>query len=97
MLFFYFQSGSFDVSNWNLKPLPPSPQGSSIGAAVSAKVMVPPHEKRKVVFSLAWDCPEVKFVKGKSYHRHVLESHLFRLFSLYCVFGYLKMDFMGLL
>lgn len=63
------EHGSFNSSNWDIKPLPPSAQGSSIGAAVSARVVVPPHEKRTVVFSLAWDSPEVKFVKGKSYHR----------------------------
>lgn len=63
------ENGSFDSGNWDMKPLPPSGQGSSIGAAVSARVVVPPHEKKTVVFSLAWDSPEVKFVKGKSYHR----------------------------
>ncbi|KAH7445901.1 hypothetical protein KP509_01G027700 [Ceratopteris richardii] len=64
------EHGSFAPRNWDLKPSPPSSQGSSIGAAVAAKVIVPSHEKKHVVFALVWDSPEVKFVKGKSYHRY---------------------------
>lgn len=69
------EHGSFDPGNWDIKPLPPSKQGSSIGAAVAARVVVPPHEKRTVVFALAWDSPEVKFVKGKSYHRRYTQFY----------------------
>jgi non-lysosomal glucosylceramidase len=63
------QKGSFDQENWSSKPSVPTRQGSAIGAALAARVEVPPGEKRDVVFSLAWDSPEVKFLKGKSYHR----------------------------
>ncbi|XP_024382229.1 uncharacterized protein [Physcomitrium patens] len=63
------ENGSFDKENWNFKPSAPTRQGSAIGAAIAARVEVPPGEKRDVVFSLAWDSPEVKFLKGKSYHR----------------------------
>lgn len=73
------QHGSFDQGNWDMKPFPPSTQGSSIGAAVSASVVVPAHEKKTVVFSLAWDSPEVKFLEGKSYHR--------RYSQFYGIFG----------
>ncbi|KAG0621376.1 hypothetical protein M758_3G014900 [Ceratodon purpureus] len=61
--------GSFDKGNWSSKPSTPTRHGSAIGAALAARVVVPPGEKRDVVFSLAWDSPEVKFLKGKSYHR----------------------------
>lgn len=48
-----------------------SEPGSSIGAAIAASVTVPPDGVRTVTFSLAWDCPEVKFMGGKTYHRWV--------------------------
>ncbi|KAI5068564.1 hypothetical protein GOP47_0016909 [Adiantum capillus-veneris] len=69
------EHGSFDSGNWDIKPSPASSQGSSIGAAVAAKVVVPPHEKKTVVFGLAWDSPEVKFIKGKSYHRRYTQFY----------------------
>lgn len=64
-----FQHGSFDklgnvAANGGSKP------GSSIGAAVAATLTIPPASARTVTFSLAWDCPEVKF-DGKTYHRSV--------------------------
>ncbi|KGN52666.1 non-lysosomal glucosylceramidase isoform X1 [Cucumis sativus] len=59
--------GSFDNlgsvgANEGSKP------GCSIGAAVAATLTIPPTSARTVTFSLAWDCPEVKF-DGKTYHR----------------------------
>ena len=63
------QKGSFDKENWSSNPSVPTRQGTAIGAALAARVEVPPGEKRDVVFSLAWDSPEVKFLKGKSYYR----------------------------
>lgn len=64
------QKGGFDAENWNCKPSEPTKQGASCAAALAARVSVPPGEKREVVFSLAWDSPEIKFLKGKSYHRY---------------------------
>ncbi|XP_022141854.1 non-lysosomal glucosylceramidase-like isoform X2 [Momordica charantia] len=45
-----------------------SKRGSCIGAAIAATLTVPSASARTVTFSLAWDCPEVKF-SGKTYHR----------------------------
>ncbi|TXG53463.1 hypothetical protein EZV62_022632 [Acer yangbiense] len=45
-----------------------SKPGSSIGAAVAATLTIPSGSTRTVTFSLAWDCPEVRFYK-KTYHR----------------------------
>ncbi|KAL8509124.1 hypothetical protein ACS0TY_016352 [Phlomoides rotata] len=47
----------------------PSEQGSSIGAAIAASVHVPPGSSRDVTFSVAWDCPEIRFPSGKTYYR----------------------------
>lgn len=68
-------NGSFDKENWSSKPSTPTSKGTAIGAAIAARVTVPPGEKRDVVFSLAWDSPEVKFLKGKSYHRRYTSSY----------------------
>ncbi|KDP42470.1 hypothetical protein JCGZ_00267 [Jatropha curcas] len=62
------EHGSFD----NLKSSGtsvPSELGSSIGAAIAASAIVPPDAVRTVTFSLAWDCPEVYFVGGRTYNR----------------------------
>ncbi|OWM79312.1 hypothetical protein CDL15_Pgr003485 [Punica granatum] len=62
------EHGSFDhLNSPNISV--PSERGSSIGAAIAASVNVPPDSVRTVNFSLAWDCPEVNFVHGKTYHR----------------------------
>ncbi|KAK8567784.1 hypothetical protein V6N12_006357 [Hibiscus sabdariffa] len=60
--------GSFErlVSTEELVPSEP---GSSIGAAIAASMTIPSDAVRTVTFSLAWDCPEVKFLGGKTYHR----------------------------
>ncbi|KAI4375849.1 hypothetical protein MLD38_013669 [Melastoma candidum] len=62
------EHGSFDhlktVDMWAT-----SEPGSSIGAAITASVTVPPDSVRTVNFSLAWDCPEISFKRGKTYHR----------------------------
>ncbi|XP_047964570.1 non-lysosomal glucosylceramidase-like [Salvia hispanica] len=62
------EHGSLDRIKDDAKQLP-SQVGSSIGAALSASVNVPPSSSRVVTFSLAWDCPEVRFSSGKTYHR----------------------------
>ncbi|BFG19959.1 hypothetical protein CerSpe_062330 [Prunus speciosa] len=62
------EHGSFDRLNSTETSLDSEP-GSSIGAAIAASVTVPSDGVRTVTFSLAWDCPEVKFVGGKTYHR----------------------------
>ncbi|KAJ8768107.1 hypothetical protein K2173_021047 [Erythroxylum novogranatense] len=62
------QHGSFD----NLKSAEiamPSKPGSSIGAAIACSVTVPPDASRHATFSLAWDCPEVNFIGGRTYQR----------------------------
>ncbi|KAK2658494.1 hypothetical protein Ddye_005027 [Dipteronia dyeriana] len=45
-----------------------SKPGSSIGTAVAATLTIPSGSTRTVTFSLAWDCPEIRFYK-KTYHR----------------------------
>lgn len=60
------EHGSFDHLD-NDKASPSEP-GSSIGAAIAASLTVPSGSTRTVTFSLAWDCPEVKFFE-KVYHR----------------------------
>ncbi|KAI3460715.1 hypothetical protein Pfo_017378 [Paulownia fortunei] len=47
----------------------PSEPGSSIGAAIAASVNIPSGSSRTITFSLAWDCPEIRFSSGKTYHR----------------------------
>jgi uncharacterized protein (DUF608 family) len=64
------EHGRLDVDDWNtIHTSSPSKPGSVIGAAVAAHLVVPPNEKRTVDFVLAWDSPEVKFLKGRSYLR----------------------------
>ncbi|XVF30182.1 hypothetical protein REPUB_Repub16aG0035200 [Reevesia pubescens] len=58
--------GSFD--NLGYEECSPSEPGSSIGAAVAASLTVPSGSVRRVTFSLAWDCPEVRF-GDKTYHK----------------------------
>ncbi|XP_059447345.1 uncharacterized protein LOC132178805 isoform X2 [Corylus avellana] len=60
--------GSFDRLN-STKPAVPSEPGSSIGAAIAASITIPANATRSVTFSLAWDCPEVNFLSGKTYYR----------------------------
>ncbi|KAI4298926.1 hypothetical protein L6164_032433 [Bauhinia variegata] len=62
------QHGSFDHLKFSKTPMP-SEQGSSIGAAIAATMTIPSGAQRTVTFSLAWDCPEVKFSAGKTYYR----------------------------
>ncbi|KAK4766371.1 hypothetical protein SAY87_008013 [Trapa incisa] len=62
------EHGSFDKLN-DANISVPSEPGSSIGAAIAASVNVPPDTVRTISFSLAWDCPEVNFMSGKTYHR----------------------------
>lgn len=64
------QHGSLEVDNWNTTHTSsPSKAGSVIAAAVAAHLVIPPNEKRTVDFVLAWDSPDVKFLKGRSYLR----------------------------
>jgi len=64
------QLGRLDVEDWNTTHTSsPSRPGSVIGAAVAAHLVIPPNEKRTVDFVLAWDSPDVKFLKGRSYRR----------------------------
>ncbi|XP_048331813.2 uncharacterized protein LOC107421441 isoform X1 [Ziziphus jujuba] len=58
--------GSFDHLDSNEKLMPSKP-GSSIGAAIAASLSIPSGAAKTVTFSLAWDCPEVRF-SGKTYH-----------------------------
>nr|GMD70815.1 non-lysosomal glucosylceramidase-like isoform X1 [Ipomoea batatas] len=62
------EHGSFDHLKDDQTPTLSEP-GSSIGAALAATVTVPSGAVRTVTFSLAWDCPEIRFPKGKTYHR----------------------------
>lgn len=62
------EHGSFDHLN-SIEGSSPSKPGSCIGAAVAASVVVPSGSKREITFSLSWDCPEVRFLKGRTYQR----------------------------
>ncbi|KAF5727076.1 hypothetical protein HS088_TW22G00763 [Tripterygium wilfordii] len=58
--------GSFDKLDSNENS--PSDPGLSVGAAIAASLTVPSNSARTVTFSLAWDCPEVRFGE-RTYHR----------------------------
>ncbi|GAV69779.1 DUF608 domain-containing protein/GBA2_N domain-containing protein [Cephalotus follicularis] len=60
------EHGSFDHLDYN--ETSPTEPGSSVGAAIAASLTIPSDSVRTVTFSLAWDCPEVKF-SSKTYHR----------------------------
>ncbi|XAR56279.1 Glucosylceramidase [Bertholletia excelsa] len=62
------ERGSFDHLDAT-ETLVTSETGSSIGAAIAASVTIPPDAERTVTFSLAWACPEVNFISGKTYYR----------------------------
>ncbi|PSS02916.1 Non-lysosomal glucosylceramidase [Actinidia chinensis var. chinensis] len=62
------EHGSFDHLDSAETSIPSEP-GSSIGAAIAASVTVPSDSVRTVTFSLAWDCPEVNFMSGRTYYR----------------------------
>ena len=47
----------------------PSTPDLSIGAAISARLEIPPGESREVVFSLAWDMPVARFGWGTGWYR----------------------------
>ncbi|KAJ8760444.1 hypothetical protein K2173_015111 [Erythroxylum novogranatense] len=58
--------GTFD--HLSFKKGSSSDPGSSIGAALAASLTIPADSVRTVTFSLAWDCPEVRFSE-RIYHR----------------------------
>ncbi|XP_026388474.1 non-lysosomal glucosylceramidase-like isoform X2 [Papaver somniferum] len=62
------EHGSFDNLAFDEMSMP-SERGSSVGAAISASLTLPPNTSRTVTFSLAWACPEVRFSSGNTYHR----------------------------
>ncbi|KAL0533325.1 hypothetical protein IC582_030141 [Cucumis melo] len=62
------EHGSFDRLKFADMSMP-SEVGSSIGAAITASITVSSDSVRTVTFSLSWDCPEVNFCRGKTYHR----------------------------
>ncbi|XP_050210661.1 uncharacterized protein LOC126660973 [Mercurialis annua] len=62
------EHGSFDNLKSSGTSVPSEP-GSSIGAAIAASVTIPPDSVQSVTFSLSWDCPEVNFIVGRTYHR----------------------------
>ncbi|XP_074294419.1 uncharacterized protein LOC141622273 [Silene latifolia] len=62
------EHGSFDNLDCPEKSAPSKP-GSSIGAAIAASISVPSGATRTITFSLSWDCPQVTFSKGRTYHR----------------------------
>ncbi len=47
----------------------PSAVGESIGAAVAAKVRLPPGQAVEVAFGLAWDMPVARFGSGAAWYR----------------------------
>lgn len=62
------EHGSFDHLSDGKRSVPSVP-GSLVGAAVAASVTIPPDTTQTVTFSLAWTCPEVNFLSGRTYHR----------------------------
>ncbi|CAK9165385.1 unnamed protein product [Ilex paraguariensis] len=62
------EHGSFDHLNFTERSMPSEP-GTSIGAAIAASLTIPSGAVQNVTFSLAWDCPEVTFLNGRTYHR----------------------------
>lgn len=62
------ENGSFDGLSCPEASAPSKP-GSCIGAAVAASCAVPSGSTCSVTFSLSWNCPQVTFSKGRSYHR----------------------------
>ncbi|KAJ7946546.1 Non-lysosomal glucosylceramidase [Quillaja saponaria] len=62
------EHGSFDRIDSSVMPVPSEP-GSSIGAAIAATLRIPSNAQGTVTFSLAWDCPEINFLGGRTYHR----------------------------
>lgn len=71
------EHGNFLETHWDFFPTAVSPPGVSIGAAVAAAVLIQPHQKRTVTFSLVWDSPKVKFMKGRSYYRRYTKFYGF--------------------
>ncbi|KAK6143402.1 hypothetical protein DH2020_023750 [Rehmannia glutinosa] len=59
---------SFDHLKYDENQLPSEP-GSCIGAAIAASISIPSGSSRTITFSVAWDCPEIRFSSGKTYHR----------------------------
>lgn len=71
------EHGTFSEKHWDSFPTALSPPGVSIGGAVAATVMLQPHERKTVTFSLVWDSPKVKFLKGRSYYRRYTKFYGF--------------------
>ncbi|KAJ7564688.1 hypothetical protein O6H91_02G028700 [Diphasiastrum complanatum] len=69
------ENGSFYKRSWKAEPTTLSQSGSSMGAAVAASVVIPAHTKKTVTFALAWDSPEVKFTRGRSYRRRYTQFY----------------------
>ncbi|XP_059653644.1 uncharacterized protein LOC132300536 isoform X1 [Cornus florida] len=62
------EHGSFDRLNSTEMSMPSEP-GSSVGAAIAASLTIPSDAVQTVTFSMAWDCPQVNFTSGRTYHR----------------------------
>ncbi|KAL3515756.1 hypothetical protein ACH5RR_022658 [Cinchona calisaya] len=62
------EHGAFDHLNAGEKTVTSEP-GSLVGAAVAASLTIRPYTTQTVTFSLAWACPEVNFLSGRTYHR----------------------------
>lgn len=71
------EHGTFSESHWDSLPIAVSPPGGSIAGAVAATVVLQPHEKKTVTFTLVWDSPKVKFLKGRSYYRRYTKFYGF--------------------
>ncbi|KAH7439550.1 hypothetical protein KP509_04G066500 [Ceratopteris richardii] len=71
------ENGVFNKDHKNSFPISVSRSGHSIASAVAAQVSLQPSEKKTVNFSLAWDSPKVKFLKGRSYYRRYTKFYGF--------------------
>lgn len=50
-------------------------RGQTIGTAIVATVTVPPGGHKKIVFSLSWDCPRIRFASSAAYFRRYTEFY----------------------
>ncbi|CAI9101520.1 OLC1v1038860C1 [Oldenlandia corymbosa var. corymbosa] len=62
------ENGSFDHLKCGEMSTPSEP-GSIVGAAIAASVTIPAGTEKTITFSLAWACPEVNFLGGRTYNR----------------------------
>ena len=66
---------SVDGNLGNVEDERPSTQDLSIGAAISVRLQIPAREKRKIIFTLAWDMPIARFGWGTGWYRRYTKHY----------------------